>query len=254
MKDSGTLTVLLVPGGGRETRTYHFSRRRIRAALALGGALALVLALITGTWWFLAARAFKVAELESQIRALESERSRMDDLAGQLQALEGEYARIRSLFVADTIPRSSELWLPPIGARSQGSGPGSGGASEPTSWPLTERGFITQALLEGARGEHPGLDIAIPTDSYIRAAGDAVVADAAEDPIYGNFVVLDHGGGFRTVYAHASVVLVERGAEVRQNEVIALSGSTGRSTAPHLHFEILRDGVPVDPLTMVRQP
>jgi murein DD-endopeptidase MepM/ murein hydrolase activator NlpD len=56
------------------------------------------------------------------------------------------------------------------------------------------------------------------------------------------------------VYAHASAVLVDRGQLVRRGEVIALTGSTGRSTAAHLHFEILLDGLPVDPLSMVEQP
>ncbi len=72
--------------------------------------------------------------------------------------------------------------------------------------------------------------------------------------MYGFFVVLEHGDGYQTVYAHASAILVERGQVVRRNEVVALSGSTGRSTAAHLHFEILLDGLPVDPLSMVEQP
>jgi murein DD-endopeptidase len=56
------------------------------------------------------------------------------------------------------------------------------------------------------------------------------------------------------VYAHASAILVDRGQGVRRGEVIGLTGSSGRSTAPHLHFEILLDGLPVDPLTLVEQP
>ena len=113
---------------------------------------------------------------------------------------------------------------------------------------------MTQALIEGLVGEHPGLDIAIPTGSYIRAAGGGVVAEAGEDPLYGRFVRLDHGDGYRSLYAHASVTFVTAGDLVRQNEVIALSGSTGRSTAPHLHFEILRNNEPVDPLTILDRP
>jgi murein DD-endopeptidase MepM/ murein hydrolase activator NlpD len=75
-----------------------------------------------------------------------------------------------------------------------------------------------------------------------------------EDPVYGFFVVLDHGDGYQTVYAHTSMILVERGQNVRRKEVIALSGSTGQSTAAHLHFEILLDGLPLDPLSMVESP
>jgi murein DD-endopeptidase MepM/ murein hydrolase activator NlpD len=75
-----------------------------------------------------------------------------------------------------------------------------------------------------------------------------------EDEVYGGFVVIDHGEGYTSLYGHASSTLVSLGQRVRQNEVIALSGSTGRSTAPHLHFEILLNGEAVDPLTMVQQP
>jgi murein DD-endopeptidase MepM/ murein hydrolase activator NlpD len=67
-------------------------------------------------------------------------------------------------------------------------------------------------------------------------------------------VRIDHENGYETLYAHASDTSVELGEEVRKNEVIALSGSTGISTAPHLHFEILLEGEPFDPLELVQQP
>jgi murein DD-endopeptidase MepM/ murein hydrolase activator NlpD len=66
--------------------------------------------------------------------------------------------------------------------------------------------------------------------------------------------VIDHGEGYSTVYAHTSAQMVEQGQQVREREVIALSGSSGQSTAPHLHFEIRLNGSAVDPLTMVEQP
>ena len=80
------------------------------------------------------------------------------------------------------------------------------------------------------------------------------MVDVGEDEVYGRFVVLDHGDGYTSLYGHASLTFVERGQHVRQHEIIALSGSTGRSTAPHLHFEVLLNGEAVDPLTMVSQP
>ena len=121
-------------------------------------------------------------------------------------------------------------------------------------WPLTEKGLVTQGLLDGEEGEHPGLDIAVQTDSYVRAAGGGIIAEVNIDEVYGRFVVIDHGSGYTTVYAHISAQLVVQGQRVREREVIALSGSSGQSTAPHLHFEILLDGSPVDPLSMVQQP
>jgi murein DD-endopeptidase MepM/ murein hydrolase activator NlpD len=108
--------------------------------------------------------------------------------------------------------------------------------------------------MEAGGGQHSGVDIAAPTDAYVRAAGPGTVVDVGEDRVYGRFILLEHGGGYRSRYAHASTTFVERGQRVRRNEIIALTGSTGRSTAPHLHFEILMNGDPVDPLTLVDQP
>ena len=179
----------------------------------------------------------------------------MEQLAEELEALEEQYSRIRALFGAENNPVASDLWLPPSAlARSGRAGPvPAPGDNRPTSWPLTERGFVTQTLMEGD-GEHAGVDIAVPSDAYVRAAGPGTVVDVGEDRVYGRFVLLDHGDGFRSLYAHASTTFVERDQIVRRNEVIALTGSTGMSTAPHLHFEILRNGEPMDPLTIVHQP
>jgi len=251
------LTIILVPDRAQESRTYRLSYRRLRALGSLAAIVALGLTLVAGSWWYLAARASRVSDLEDQVRSLEADRARVQALAKELEGIERQYSRIRDMFGAHTAPTPSDAWLPATGAGRRASAPRiTADASVPSSWPLTERGFVTQGLLDAESGqtEHPGLDIAVPTDSYIRAAGAGTVVDVGEDPVYGRFVVIDHGGGYTTLYGHASLNLVKRGQVVRQNEVIALSGSTGRSTAPHLHFEVLLNGEAVDPLTLIQQP
>ncbi len=251
------LTLIVVPDRGQESRTFQLSYRLLRLLGAFAAVIALAVTLVAGSWWYLAARASRVAELEMQVRSLEADRARVQALAAELQGIERQYARIRDLFGAHTAATPSDAWLPPAGAGRRSSTPRTTvSASVPSSWPLTERGFVTQGLLDAGDGrtEHPGLDIAVPTDSYVRAAGAGTVVDVGEDPVYGRFVVIDHGEGYTTLYGHASLNLVARGEQVRQNEVIALSGSTGRSTAPHLHFEVLLNGEAVDPLTLVHQP
>jgi murein DD-endopeptidase MepM/ murein hydrolase activator NlpD len=94
---------------------------------------------------------------------------------------------------------------------------------------------------------HFGLDLAAPAGTPILAAGDGLVAAVANTPAYGLGVDIDHGNGFVTRYAHASRILVEQGQSVRRGQVIALVGSTGLSTGPHLHYEIFRHGWSVDP-------
>lgn len=250
----GDTTVIVVPGDGRESRTYRLPPGRLRlikrAAVASGVALAVLLLVSV----ILFGQARKVGRLEAEVAQLRDERARTDDLAATLAEVERRYAQLRALFGADVGGVDSDVWLPPpAGTRGQPA-PGDDDPT-PTSWPLTERGFVTQTLLEGAdANRHLGLDIAVPADSYIRASGGGTVLEAGEDPAYGRYIVIDHENGYRSRYAHANLLLVEQGTRVRRHEVIALSGSTGRSTAPHLHFEILLDGEAVDPLTLVQQP
>ena len=252
------LTIMLVPDAGRESREFHISYSWLRALAAGASVLAVALAIMAGSWWYLAARASRVSELEVQLQAMERDRARVQTLARRLEAIEAQYGNIRDLFGTSGSGAESDVWLPPASGSRRDRGAETlpaAGASRPSMWPLSEKGFITRALIEGAPGDdHPGLDIAVATDSYIRAAGGGTVVEVGEDDVYGRFVKIDHGGGYSTLYAHASLHLVETGQSVRGREVIALSGSTGRSTAPHLHFEILLNGEVVDPLTMVEQP
>jgi len=99
----------------------------------------------------------------------------------------------------------------------------------------------------GGRKMHEGLDISAPAGSEIRATADGVVSRAAFDPGYGNFVVVEHGYGFRTLYAHNSRNLVKVGQRVKRGEAIARVGNTGLSTGPHVHYEVHVKGHPKNP-------
>ncbi len=98
---------------------------------------------------------------------------------------------------------------------------------------------------------HSGLDIAAPYGNDIWAAGRGKVVFAGRRGGYGNLVIIDHGYGIKTYYGHASKLLVKEGQDVEKGEVIAKVGSTGRSTGPHLHFEVRINDIPVDPLNYI---
>jgi murein DD-endopeptidase MepM/ murein hydrolase activator NlpD len=253
-KDTRRLSFIIVPHGDLETRTYDISYRRLKGLLIAGFVLLVMFVVMASTWWFVAAQAARVVGLEAEVERLEAERARVVALARDLSEAEQQYARVRHLLGVDGGNAGTEVVLPPLRSGDAESPAADARANWPTAWPLAAAGFITQRRVAGTEGEHSGLDIAVSSDSYIRAAGAGVVTDAGTDEVYGNFILIDHGDGMESMYGHASRLFVRAGDRVERNEVIALSGSTGQSTAPHLHFEIRREGEPVDPLTFVTQP
>ncbi|UCB51883.1 MAG: M23 family metallopeptidase [Candidatus Zixiibacteriota bacterium] len=125
--------------------------------------------------------------------------------------------------------------------------PGSAGGI-PRGAPI--EGWITQEFslnIPGFGTQHPGIDFAAKTGTEVKATADGKVILVVWDDMYGKLVAVDHANGYATYYGHNSKILVNPGDAVRRNQVIALSGNTGRSSAPHLHYEIRKDDVPVDP-------
>ena len=105
----------------------------------------------------------------------------------------------------------------------------------------------------GETAFHAGIDFAAAPGTRVLAAADGVVSFAGRDKSYGKLVEVTHGNGYVTRYAHNSSLLVEPGQTVRRGDPLALMGSTGRSTGTHLHFEVLRDGRAVNPMSFVRR-
>jgi len=122
----------------------------------------------------------------------------------------------------------------------------------PASNGRVSSGFgIRQDPLSGAYKFHHGLDVAAPEGSDIRPIKQGNVIFSGEQKGYGNVVVVDHGDGFVTKYAHNQVNLVQEGDVVTSDTVIARVGMTGRSTGPHTHFEVLYKGKDIDPAAVL---
>ena len=121
-------------------------------------------------------------------------------------------------------------------------------SSVPTYLPV--EGVLTSDFSESksaAQNQHRGVDIAAPRGSFVRAAADGVVVFADWTFDLGNLIILYHGNGFITYYGHNQSLLTSRSSMVKKGDPISLLGNSGESSAPHLHFEIWRDGVPLDP-------
>src|SRR6266850_160310 len=121
------------------------------------------------------------------------------------------------------------------------------------AWPL--RGSVTSPFgATSTRAHHAGIDIAGAAGDSILAAADGRVVHIADNARYGLLVVVEHDGGYATWYGHASDLFVAKGDVVTRGQVLALVGETGNARGTHLHFEIRRNGRPVDPLPLLEAP
>jgi len=113
-------------------------------------------------------------------------------------------------------------------------------------WPL--RGVLYARFGRKGKEAHDGIDLAAPLGTPIKAAQPGKVLYAGDQKGYGLIAIIEHSNGLTTMYAHNRDLRVKTGQQVRDGQVIATVGESGRTTGPHLHFEVRKDGVPVDPL------
>lgn len=126
----------------------------------------------------------------------------------------------------------------------------------PSGWPV-RKGWISSRFGErsdpftGTQVQHMGLDFAGTRGTEVLSVASGVVIRASRQAAYGNMVEIDHGNGYRTRYAHNDSLVVKPGDHVTAGQVIAKMGSTGRASAPHVHFEVLKDGAIINPSSFV---
>lgn len=107
--------------------------------------------------------------------------------------------------------------------------------------------------IAGVSSFHTGTDMACPTGTPIYATMSGTIATAGINRVYGNYVIIDHGNGYQTLYAHMSKIIATKGQWVSQGTKIGLVGSTGYSTGPHLHFTVYKNGKMINPMTILNK-
>ncbi len=151
--------------------------------------------------------------------------------------------------------RAAEAAAAAAAAAAAGGGGGSGSANASGSflWPVASYVYVSSRFglrihpITGQKKTHTGIDIASNQGTAVYASDGGTVTLAGWNGGYGNCIMIDHGNGYVTLYGHLSSISVSKGQSVTQGATIGAVGSTGNSTGPHLHFEVLKDGTRIDP-------
>ena len=256
------LSLIVVPHDDSNVRNFKVSYIAVYAFLVLIVLCVLTLVVLVGTYGRVLVKAHEADQLARANVRLIDRTARIDSLRSELLRAQALGIQIKNMLGVGLSAADSSLVanLTPVANSPAISGtfePGEAAHEDqklllkaiPSMWPL--KGYVTREfrVTGGEKHEqyHPGMDIAAKRNTPVRASAEGVVTTSGWDETYGYLVVIDHGFGFTTVYGHNSRNLVNVGDRVGRGQTIAFLGSTGKSTAPHLHFEVRKNGVPEDP-------
>lgn len=186
-------------------------------------------------------RCSAIDRIENEILHIDHVRREIEAWAGVIPRDSVTAAATPAVLMPRTWPRRYTYAL--LGAHYRLSGLRSHGMIQPAA------GWVSRSFIKAETGGpgHPGIDIAAPTGTPVRSTLGGVVKAAGWDEVYGNLIEIEHNDSLTTVYGHNERILVKEGEYVKRGQVIATVGNTGRSTAPHLHFEILEHNEPRNP-------
>jgi murein DD-endopeptidase MepM/ murein hydrolase activator NlpD len=271
--------LLVIPEDESDVRQFRLPRKAVVTLLTVACLLVVYAAVETVLFWTVARRAAEVEPLRRRLKELEGSSAELNRLGGELTRLKKFEQQLKGVLSGkepgglsaispwgdggiNELPGSAtpspdeagkSATSPVAVARSLG-GLAYTAMDVPSVPPL--RGYITRRFNAGSAHlpvTHRGLDIAARAGTPVLAAGDGLVVFADWTYSYGNLVVLAHRSGYLSFYGHNQIMFVKRGERVQQAQPVALVGTSGISTAPHLHFELWKDGTPVDPMTLLAE-
>lgn len=275
-------SLMFVPDQDGDPKSLLLSYGQGKLLLAAAAVLVLHAVLGVAGYVYIGSLQGQRAELQADVRELEARNKKIESIYAEFEKIKAIDQKIRTAFGStlglepeipedwaemaermqrDTSPETGvpDRAIPDAGSSVDRSRDGlyflvekknvyTGPEFLPTLLPVG--GYLTTHFQEGGwyvGRSHYGIDIAASKGSVIRAAGSGVVVLSDWTPDLGNMVVLSHGNGLFSYYGHAMHLLVEQGVFVRKGQPLALLGSSGISSAPHLHFEIWKNGEPLDP-------
>ncbi|MGL4344354.1 MAG: M23 family metallopeptidase [Cellulosilyticaceae bacterium] len=249
-------TLLVIPGGIGETKNFKFRRWYLGIVGIILTSLIVVMGVLGGMLYqqlqITQTCQAVITQREAEIARLTQEKNSLEVKVAQVerQLAEQETQKSEAIEVVEAVGTAQVLAEPPKGE---------GGVDEealseyeltfkPCEGEMTSRfGNRTNPFTKEGKQVHKGVDVANSKGTPIYAAASGIVEVASYLKGYGYAIYINHGNGIQTRYGHNSELLVEAGEEVKKGQMIAKMGSTGNSTGPHLHFEILEEGKQVNP-------
>ncbi len=255
-----TFSVIFVPHDLKKTRTYRIQYKLFYTFLSLCAVGAVALVMFIATYGRLLVKARESVMLERQVVELTNRNEKIGQFMRNLAQMRSMNLQVRRMLGIEITEDDSLL----IRSTSNGEDRISAGmkdeqeqmlSSIPSFWPV--KGFITRGYsIAGSKENaqyHPGIDIGVVRGTPVKASASGYVVESGWDDVYGYYVKIDHGYGMKSLYGHNDRLAVIKGEKVARGQTVAYSGNTGRSTAPHLHFEVTQNNVPVDPLKYLLQ-
>jgi len=249
---AGAMIIHVQRESGLANRTIIFTQRQVR--LFRIGAIVLGSLIIFGavSWFFLAAQAARVPLLTRRVTKLQHDVARVDTLQRSLNELDARFQQVQRMMGSSAMlpggPDTSKskaraTTTAPLAAATAAP---VDSIARPDQWPLPVAGSLLPSASKA-------LEIAVPVGTEIRAAGDGMIVEVADDSTLGKLIRISHRSGYETVYAGANEVRVSKGQHVAAGTVIALSGNAPGTLEPHLHFEVRRHGVAIDASSVIKK-
>lgn len=247
MANKKKYTICLIPSDHGPQKMFEVNARVLRFLMILS---VFILILIIASYIFLIPRASRYENLHREVTELESDRARYIQMVEDFRKMQSMYQYVRHLLGVDMITSIDSLSTDTLTVPTHSIRKDVIILDNVPSVPPV-KGLITQRFDSGVpelfTESHKGIDIACREGTPVHAAASGWVVFSGWTLGLGNTIIISHGSGYVTVYGHNSINLVRNRQSVERGQRIALSGNSGYSSGPHLHFEILRNGQALDP-------
>ena len=240
--------IMVIPSDDGPTQEYAISRRLLVSLSVLLVVLSILFVLVVLSYTSLTQQAREVPELKRQLVDARAELVSVQELNREMEDMRDLQERLLTL-----------LGIAPADSAGSGISARLGEVAgvimtpPPDVWPV--RGYVTMEYDEGnipnGQAPHGGIDLVAPLDAPVVSAGRGIVQQAGWDESLGNYIEIRHGFGYVTVYGHCNSLEVRAGDRVDAGQKVGTLGGSGQVTAPHLHFEVWKDGEAVDPRLVI---